>query len=185
MSSTQYPIRDGSAADQLPNAKELLVLCFETNNVALVPQLLSRLKTTATLSHYTSVALPFIEFLCEELPSRGISISSDPYAALCRDILTIFADRVLDPRPVAWASCLEDALKVLNCGCDYCDHMISNLLSPECVIEIRQPAQPRAHLEKQIELYPEFGLKYHTNTVRRTFQFNGNCYGLVVSLETL
>lgn len=65
----------------IQRSKSLLVLCLETEDIALSERVLTRLKTSANDSHayYSDVVIPFIAILGHELSTRKIKISSKPY----------------------------------------------------------------------------------------------------------
>ncbi|KZT35184.1 hypothetical protein SISSUDRAFT_197163 [Sistotremastrum suecicum HHB10207 ss-3] len=146
----------------LQRAKDILILCSETLQLKPAAELLARLKAPKkyVAVHVEEVALPFVRILCHELSAREISISEKPYGSFCRDILTEFLDNVIGPQPAADVPPSPEQISGLGCGCDICDHMISQLCSSSEVITIRRVQKDRTHLENQIR--SQYGLTFRT-----------------------
>ncbi|KZS90669.1 hypothetical protein SISNIDRAFT_488241 [Sistotremastrum niveocremeum HHB9708] len=172
--SSSYPY---SRPDYLQRPKELLLLCLDTNNAALVSRLLTRLKTPKKddKQHLTQVALPFIIVLRAELVARGIRMSSDPYGGFCHDVIVTFVDKVLGPQPPANAPTPHDLVAHIGCqpACTLCNDMISRLTGSQSTIEIRRPEKDRKHIERQAAA-SRIGFRF--DTIR-----NRSPYGLQIT----
>ncbi|KZS90683.1 hypothetical protein SISNIDRAFT_488253 [Sistotremastrum niveocremeum HHB9708] len=138
----------------IQRSKSLLVLCLETEDIALSERVLTRLKTSANDSHayYSDVVIPFIAILGHELSTRKIKISSKPYGPWIGEVMLEFADKIMGPLPAASAAIRREELEDLDCGCESCQCMIDGLASDDSVVLLRGTAKERAHLETQINL---------------------------------
>ncbi|KZT35936.1 hypothetical protein SISSUDRAFT_1121294 [Sistotremastrum suecicum HHB10207 ss-3] len=141
--------------DNLEEAKKLLLLCFSTESVALIPSILSRTKAPMkdVNGHFLKVTLPFIPVLSKVLAEHNISISAEPYGAFCRKVLVKYVDCFVKPRPSNNLQVLHGNLAVLACSaqCSLCAQLMKSLAAPERIVIIPQRNdKDRKHLEGRI-----------------------------------
>ncbi|KZT67691.1 hypothetical protein DAEQUDRAFT_672681 [Daedalea quercina L-15889] len=136
---------------------ELLSLCQSTDSVACYPLVFKRLLAPPSVSpeYVEFILVPFIPELRDFLADKGLSPSDEPFSAVFKSILMLWANHVLGTEPHKAPKEIMNLLQTHNCKCTRCTSVFEFLLNGlvkthrlHCI-----GAKLRKHVEAQLSRY--------------------------------
>ncbi|KAF7352874.1 Zn(2)-C6 fungal-type domain-containing protein [Mycena venus] len=131
-------------------------LCLSTDNIPILAQLFPRLLSPAVVNqrYIIEVLLPFVPKVQAELATRNISPASQPFGAVFKHILELYASKVLGQKASDHSSLLANVKKWPSC-CSDCTTVVKFFLqSQDRQIKLYRIGKPqRTHVEQKLSQF--------------------------------
>ncbi|KAJ7499018.1 hypothetical protein FB451DRAFT_1203972 [Mycena latifolia] len=154
MQPVQNLVQRTQYGSDLPLIVRHLQLCLATNDASVLLHLFPRLLSPAVTNkrYISDVLLPLVPKIQNELVSRKVSSTSEPFRTVFKQIFELYAYKVLGLPPSSDHSSLLKGVKKLDCTCVNCTAVVKFFLqSQDRQLKLtRIGKEQRKHVEQKL-----------------------------------